>query len=184
MGSENKDAKVLAGGAVALSTAALITALTRKAKAAPEDEVVKEALATLLTLAEGTQAKSDAIIKALESLDMEVPMEKKVEQIPFTFNLAALQGVTLEEPAPFAGYIKEVNIHWPGGCNALVDVMVGHNIKQFCPREGYLALNDVTPTYLFNVEVKEGDVIWVEIRNTDGVNPHNITVTVMLEGTG
>jgi len=107
----------------------------------------------------------------------------KIEQISFAYNLAALQGVMLEETAPFAGYIKQIGLHFPDGCNALVDVRVGHNVEQFCPREGYLALNDATPTYPFNVEVSDGDSIWVEMRNGDTVNPHNITVTVILEGT-
>ncbi|GAI08011.1 unnamed protein product, partial [marine sediment metagenome] len=35
MGNDKKDTKALAGGAVVLSAAALITALTRKVKAAP-----------------------------------------------------------------------------------------------------------------------------------------------------
>lgn len=109
-------------------------------------------------------------------------MPVKIEQIPFAYNLAALQGVKLEEAAPFNGYIKEISIHYPDGCDALVDVRVGHDVTQFCPREGYLALNDVTPTYSFNVEVKQGDPIWVEMKNGDGANPHNISVTVSAEG--
>ena len=110
-----------------------------------------------------------------------VPKEKEREQIPFAYNLAALQAVRLEEDAPFNGYIKQVTIHWPDGCNALVDIMVGRGVEQFCPREGYLALNDATVTYPFNKEVAEGDVIWVEMRNTDGANTHSITVTVIVE---
>lgn len=113
---------------------------------------------------------------------MEIPT-RKIEQIPFAYNLAELQGVMLTEVTPFPGYIKQVTIHWPGGCDALVDVKVGRGVEQFCPNDGYLALNDATPTYLFNVPVKDGEEIWVEMRNTDDTNPHNITVTVTMEGT-
>lgn len=109
--------------------------------------------------------------------------EVKIVQIPFAYNLAALEGVLLTEVAPFSGYIKQVSIHWPEGSDALVDVRVGHGPKQFCPKEGFLALNDVTPTYPFNEWVSGGnEAIWVEMKNTDSVNSHNITVSVILEG--
>lgn len=112
----------------------------------------------------------------------EVAMPTKIEQLLFAYNLAALQGILLTEKAPFFGYIKEVSIHWPPGCNALVDVRVGHAIRQFCPREGYLALDAVTPTYPFNEWVEKDEETWVEMKNTDGVNSHNITCTIVLEG--
>jgi len=110
---------------------------------------------------------------------------KQIELIPFARALAiagfAGSWVVLEDTVPFKGYIKEIKIHWPDGCNALVDVRVGRGAEQFCPREGFLALNDATPQYEFNIPVHEGDDIWVEMINTDGGNPHNITVTVHLE---
>lgn len=115
-----------------------------------------------------------------------VAMPLKIEQIPFAYTLAVAgadgSGVILEEPAPFSGYIKQVTIHWPDGVDALVDVRVGHGVKQFCPDEGYLALNNVTPTYPFNEWVTDQETIWVEMRNRDGGNEHSITVTVTLEG--
>lgn len=115
-----------------------------------------------------------------------VAMFQKIEQIPFAHKLAkaglAGSGVTLMEYAPFSGYIKQVTPHWPDGADALVDVKVGHGIVQFCPDEGYLALNDVTPSYPFNEWVNYREEIWVELRNRDGGNEHAITVTVTLEG--
>lgn len=110
----------------------------------------------------------------------------EIELIPFAYNLAKAglpgSGVVLTEVTPFPGHIKQVSPHWPDGCNALVDVKVGRGVEQFCPNVDFLALNDATPTYPFNVEVKDGEEIWVEMRNGDGANPHNITVTVTLEG--
>lgn len=112
---------------------------------------------------------------------------KEIELIPFARNLpiagVAGSGVVLTEIAPFTGYIKRIAPHWPDGCDALVDVRVGVGVKQFCPREGYLALNDTTPDYEFNIPVQEGEDIWVEMVNTDGGWPHNITCTISLEGT-
>lgn len=113
-------------------------------------------------------------------------MPKKIEQIPFAYNLARAglpgSGVTLMEYAPFSGYIKQVAPHWPDGCDALVDVRVGHGTVQFCPDEGFLALNDATPTYPFNEHCADREEIWVSMRNGDGANPHAITVVITLEG--
>lgn len=109
-----------------------------------------------------------------------------IEQVPFSYTLSIAgsdgSGVTLREVAPFSGLIKQVTVHWPEGCNALVDVKVGHGVRQFCPNEGYLSLNDATPTYPFNEWVDDREEIWVELRNRDGANTHTITVTVTLEG--
>lgn len=111
---------------------------------------------------------------------------KRREQIPFSQTLAvagaAGSGIRLSEATVFTGFIKEVMIHWPPGCNALVDVMVGYELNQFCPREGWLALDAATPIYLFNEPVEIGRQIWVEMRNRDAINPHTITVTVTIEG--
>jgi len=123
--------------------------------------------------------KLDNILDRLEK--KEVP-ELKIEQIPFAYNLAALQGVTLTEYAPFSGYIKAIMIHWPPGTNALVDVAVGHGLTHLCPREGYLALDDATPILYFNEFVEDNEEIWVEMRNGDAVNPHTITCTISIEG--
>jgi len=115
-----------------------------------------------------------------------VAMPLKIEQIPFVRDLekAGIDGsqVMMTEYAPFSGYIKEISIHWPEGCNHLVDVRVGHGTEQFCPDVGYLALNDATPTYPFNEWCNDHEEIWVEMINGDGVNKHQITVSATLEG--
>jgi len=112
--------------------------------------------------------------------------EVKIEQIPFSYTLTLAgtptSGVRLSEHAPFAGHVTSVMIHWPPGSNALVDVVVGHGVTQFCPREGYLALDDATVFFPFNEWLDDQEELWVEMRNGDAVNPHTITVTLHLEG--
>lgn len=174
-----------------LGTAALIAALTQpsKAQAAGEPQYVvldgdtRQALATLLLGQEATHEDIKKIKFALSQFPAqgEAIMPGKIEQIAFPFNLAPLQGVTLSQTPAAAGYIKQITIHWPDGCNALVDVRVGHGLVQICPREGYLALNDATPSYPFSEWVEAADEVWVEMRNGDAVNLHSITVTVTVE---
>ncbi len=131
--------------------------------------------------------KLEYAISKLEFPEGVAMPELKIEQLPFAYNLEKAgtpnSQALLTEPTPFSGYIKEVEIHWPDGCNHIVDVRVGHGPKQFCPKEGFLALNDVTPTYHFNEWVSGGqESIWVEMINGDAGNTHAITVTVTLEG--
>ncbi|MBA7573725.1 hypothetical protein ES708_15523 [subsurface metagenome] len=129
--------------------------------------------------------KLEHAIRTLE-LPEGVIMPLKIEQIPFAYNLekAGVEGsqVMMIEYAPFSGYIKEISPHWPEGCNALVQIRVGHGTKQFCPDEGYLALNDVTPTYPFNEWVSDHEEIWVSLINGDSDNTHAITVLLSLQG--
>ena len=115
-------------------------------------------------------------LSRIKRVEVSMGIGENIEQVPFAYNLAIAglpgSGATLVSKAPFDGHIRQVSIHWPDGCDALVDVKVGYGQKQFCPREGFLALNDATPTYPFNIEIKEGVDIWVEMQNTDGGNPH------------
>ncbi len=104
-----------------------------------------------------------------------------IEQIKFSYTVQPLQAVRLIEYTPFAGRIISVTTHFPDGTNALCEVRVGHGNKQFCPNEGYLALNDATPTFNFNEPVDDYEEIWVEIRNGDSAYEHSITVTVSVE---
>jgi len=112
-------------------------------------------------------------------------MTKRREQIPFSRLLAIPpavgSGVVIEERITFTGFVKEVSIHWPAGCNALVDVAVEYETTRFCPRQGFLALNDTTPTYSFNFPVEKDKTIRVIMQNRDGGFVHNITVTVTIE---
>lgn len=128
------------------------------------------------------------LLEGLAQLPEGVAVPMRTEQIPYSYTLAKAgeegSGVTLVEYAPFPGYLKEVSIHWPAGCDHLADVAVGHSNVQFCPREGFLALNDATPTYPFEgVWVDEGEEIWVKLQNRDGGNTHDITVSIIIEGT-
>lgn len=151
-------------------------------------ELNKQALDPYTTIDERLDFIGPRVIDTLNRIrrvEVSMGIGENIEQLAFAYNLAIAglpgSGVTLVTKAPFDGYIRRVSIHWPDGCDALVDVKVGKGVTAFCPREGFLALNDATPVYPFNIEIKEGEEIWVELQNTDGANPHNVTVTVDLE---
>lgn len=186
MAGEDKGKAALAVGALGLSTVALISALTRKVEAAPgevppTDEEIRQALALILS----QQADLESKLEAIGVAQGVVMPEVKIEQIPFVRTLAIPpaegSGAIMYEKPSFSGYIKEVTCHWPDGCDHLVDIRVGHGAVQFCPRDGYLALNDTTPTYPFNEPVKDTEEIWVEMRNRSGFI-RDITVTVTIKG--
>ena len=135
---------------------------------------------------EARQGKLEYAISKLELPGEGAMPEIRIEQILFvaTLEKAGTAGsrVMMDEYAPFSGYIKRVSPHWPDGTNHIVDIRVGHSSKQFCPNEGYLALNDITPTYPFNEWVDGGEKIWVEMLNGDSSNTHDITVEILLQG--
>ena len=113
MGNDKKDTKALAGGAIVLSTAALITALTRKVKAAPPEDgippvieviledVVKQALATIISQQADTLTKLDTANLTLtaisEALGAEPPVVEERILEPFKY-----ENETLQRGVPFA----------------------------------------------------------------------------------
>ena len=109
-----------------------------------------------------------------------------VEVQPFQQNLAIGANVRLTDAVPFDGWLKEVTIHWPGGCNALVDVAVLYGNVQFLPKHGFLALDNVTKPYWFGYQkwVQQNQTILVHMRNRDALWPHSVTVTVTFEMPG
>jgi len=103
----------------------------------------------------------------------------------FSKTLAALEGYRQFKRISKDTVAKDVTIHWPAGCNALVSVAVFHGPKQFCPRQGALALDGATPTYgNLNEPLFANEELWVEFQNGDSVNEHSITVTVIIEDEG
>lgn len=111
-----------------------------------------------------------------------------INQLPFRKEVAALQGVKLVTEVNFSGYIRSVLIHWPGGCNALVEVRVGLRGEQIVPTESgeFVALDDATIMFppspmMFDKQIVGGERIWVEIKNGDNSNAHTISVIVFIE---
>lgn len=107
------------------------------------------------------------------------------KQVKLAFNVPALETVKIAEPCPLTGRIISITLHYPDGCDALVDVAFGHDDVWVAPSEPdtYIALNDATPTFInISEPVVERASLWVEIRNGDGDNAHAITVLATIVG--
>lgn len=93
-------------------------------------------------------------------------------------------GTKVTKPSPLTGRIVQLIPHWPDGCNALVDVAIGHKDTWIYPHlvDNYVALNDATPVLTVDEPITKGEEIWVIARNADGRVPHAITVTATVIG--
>jgi len=110
------------------------------------------------------------------------------QEVNFPVNLAVGGAVgsrlIVAEPCPMDGKITGIKIHWPNGCNGLVQVAVYLGPKQICPYKGFLNLNDATVPYDINEPCRQKDNIRVDFWNGDGANTHRCTVTVTVKGNG
>ena len=102
----------------------------------------------------------------------------------FKYEVPAATGVVLKDKSDLKGEVKQALLHFPDGCNALVEVVVLVQNKQVLPTfGGVVALNDATPPP-FRIEkpIKRGEYVRVKIENRDSANPHEITVVAEVEG--
>jgi len=112
------------------------------------------------------------------------PGEMVTKQVPLAYNIQPLETVKLAEPSPLKGRITSITMHFPDGCNGLVHIAFGHGGLWVAPSEvdTYHSLNDATPTFPTDEPIEKGEHLWAEIRNGDGVNPHNVTVIATIIG--
>ena len=93
-------------------------------------------------------------------------------------------GTKVFQPSPLTGKIVQLIPHWPDGCNALVDVAIGHKDTWIYPHlvDNFVALNDATPVLTVEEPITKGEQIWMIVRNSDGREKHAITVTATVIG--
>ena len=105
-------------------------------------------------------------------------------EVNLRVSVQPLTGTRVTKPSPLTGKIIQLIPHWPDGCDALVDVAIGHKDTWILPHEvdTYIALNDATPVLTVDESIEKGEEIWMILRNTDGVNAHAISCTVTIIG--
>lgn len=106
------------------------------------------------------------------------------KEINLRVTVQPLTGTRVTKPSPLTGKIVQLIPHWPDGCDALVDVAVGHKDTWVLPSEvdTFIALNDATPVLTVDEPVEKGEEVWMILRNTDGVNAHSISCTITIIG--
>ena len=102
-------------------------------------------------------------------------------QINFREEVASGQGIRLTESYILAGEITQIMMHFPGGCNGLVECRLLKDLNPFYPIRGFLALNDATPIRQnINIEYYANEPLTFEVLNRDSDNPHTPTCTVSI----
>lgn len=101
-----------------------------------------------------------------------------MSQLVFKKTINALSEDSLNQSSTTTGTISEIVTHFPPGANSLVDVRVFHGTKQILPDNGYLSLDNASPTFSMNEPYDSGNNIRVEWINTDSTFAHTVTVVV------
>lgn len=124
-----------------------------------------------------------ALNKLLEKEGMPT-MAVVTREVNLRVSVQPLTGTRVTKPSPLTGKIVQLILHWPDGCDALVDVAIGHKDTWVLPNETdtYIALNDATPVLTVDESIEKGEEIWMILRNTDGGNAHAISCTVTIIG--
>ena len=119
-----------------------------------------------------------------------VTKEKVVTRHPlFRRRLDPLTGEFLVERSPLTGFIREIVMSWPAGCEDivtgenLVGMSFGHSDIHVTPTKGLLYLNDITvPFRNLHEPVVKGEKIWLRVENGDDTNPHEVSTICTIIG--
>jgi len=115
-------------------------------------------------------------VQQLPEITVEVPFTRPDTTVPKETE------VILYELSPVDGKVTAITLHFPNGCNSLVEVTCYINQNPILPITGFIALNDATHTFPVGRLVKKGDKLRVRIANRDTVNEHTISVIWELRG--
>lgn len=106
------------------------------------------------------------------------------EQINFRYEVSAGTSLRLAHRSRKPGRLTGGFMHFPPGCNAVVQVRVLISspslggIRQVTPiQDQYVALDDANWEFTLDEEILKDDQILVDMRNT-GAQDHQITVIV------
>lgn len=115
-----------------------------------------------------------------------MPRSKIVMQVPFgspDTTVAAATEAALDDLSPVTGTVKSITLHFPDGCNALVEIVCYLKGMQILPLSGRkIALNNSTNDFEINRQITRGDKIRVVISNKDSVNSHTPSIIFNIEG--
>lgn len=114
-----------------------------------------------------------------------IPIAELTAQVPFTrpdTTVDAETEVILYEYSPLKGEVKNIILHYPNGCNSLVEIVCYINQLQVLPITGVIALNNATVIFPVNRKIDRSDKLRVLIANKDTVNEHTPSAIWELRG--
>lgn len=100
---------------------------------------------------------------------------------PETTTPAATQ-ISVSEPSPVTGTVQYITLHFPSGCNALVEISCFIRGKQVLPISGFVALDNAIQDFPVSADVKKHDELVVLITNRDAANAHTPSAIWNMEG--
>lgn len=106
-------------------------------------------------------------------------------QVSFRRPHTTVAGATetiLFEYSPVSGKVNSITLHFPDGCNQLVEITCYINQEPVLPIVGdFIALNNATKDFVINRPVRKDDKLRVKIANTD-IGPHTPNIIWNMEG--
>jgi hypothetical protein len=79
------------------------------------------------------------------------------------------------------GIITGITMHFPPGCNSLVEARILYDSEVICPSSGdYIALDDASPTFVTRIPAKKGKVAKMELINHDDTYSHTISTIISI----
>ena len=110
-------------------------------------------------------------------------------ELNYRITTASLNISRTQRYSPVTGKLMSAQIHFPLGCNQLVEIMINHGTVQILPTpvkggtgSDGIALNDATRSFsLNNRPVEQNDLLEVYIVNHDNTNPHTNSVIILIE---
>ncbi len=116
---------------------------------------------------------------------MEQAKQKVSLQVSFTRPttvVAAATEIVVEADCPVNGVLTNITLHFPDGCNALVEIVCYVDQEQVLPVSEFIALNNATKDFPVDRNVTKKSALRVKITNRDAVNPHTPSIIFNMEG--
>lgn len=97
--------------------------------------------------------------------------------------VAVTTKVTLQHEIPFDCLITSIAVHFPSGCNSLVQVYLqkADGAKIFPYKGEYIALDGATEVFYTQYFLASGTRLQTVISNTDDSNTHNVEVITTIQ---
>jgi hypothetical protein len=110
-------------------------------------------------------------------------------EINYRITTTSLSTSRTQRYVPEKGKLISAQLHFPPGCNQLVEVIVRHGTVQILPTpvkggtgSTGIALDSATRPFSLNfIPVEKNDLIEVFIINHDNTNSHTISVVILIE---